>query len=297
MVKSLIKIVAAVAFIASLSACGGSGGPTTADPGTPATPASTTKASAYTGSWSGSYAAGTATGTPATLVLTGVDNTNAVTGTFYSARLAGPFTGTMDNTGAVSGTVTNKIDGNGWTVKLAVVNNALNIVSANYGASALGSGSCTATPVLAVDMSGSWIGTVVEVDTSTNVPLTNAVSQVVGVELAYDSKYGRFVGVIVGDHGLSSRIAFQTVSGYWFATLDQSNSWGSLISTPTYGIVYAQSSFASVAEMTQSFADSPKSPLWLQNIILADEYTIQFAGQTVPAGGFKEFKLSLVRPS
>lgn len=308
MQKLFIRLMVLLVLVVA-AGCGGSGGdtPATVVDQTPVVvdpvvtpPVTVSKASDFTGNWSGLYAVGAETVTPVTLDLAGVDGNNSVSGKIYSADLSGPFTGTVNtSTGAVTGTVVNKVDQNTWAVGLGMVNNELKITSATYGAASLGTGSCTATPVLGVDMSGSWVGEIVEVNSQHFVMLDPAVSTLVAVELAYDARYGDFVGVITGDKGLVSKIRFSTATQYWFCRLTEHSNWGTSIVPPTYNnTLYTQAPISSVANMVQSFTENPTKPERLQWIYLVSQYnfTETFLGNTISGVDHKEYRMSLSRP-
>jgi hypothetical protein len=260
-------------FMATVMGCGGGGGTTAPQSTTTSTtnpPVTTTiaKASAYTGSWSGSYTPAGASSTPVTLSLVGVDAANSVTGNVYSSGLSGPFTGSLDSAGNVSGTVANMVDGNSWSVQLGILGNVLSIVKATYGAASLGTGSCTATPAMTVDMTGAWKGTIVQKNTTTGAVIAGT-TQNVNVELAYDGA-GGFAGAIVSDNGLAARIKFELLTGYWGCNIDQASSWGTLIPAPQYGTLLTEGMIVSSAIMQQSFAANPTAPTGLVNIALSD---------------------------
>lgn len=291
--RVLILLIISVVALNGLVGCGGGGSssiPQASTSTSTTTTSSATKASNYTGSWTGTYG----TSTPITLSLTGIDGANTVTGNVYSVGLSGPFTGTMDSTGKVSGTVANMVDGNSWSVQLGILGNVLNIIKATYGAASLGIGSCTATPTLTVDMSGSWKGSMVQKNTTTGFTIVGT-TQNVNVELAYDGA-GGFAGAIVSDKGLAARIRFEPLAGYWACYIDQASSWGTMIPAPQTGTILTEGMIVSTAAMQQSFATNATAPTGMAYIDLSDSYP---TGTYAPSGaqymGYTEFLMTLMR--
>ena len=92
---------------------------------------SITKASDYTGTWSGTYSlsgAQAAAIVPFTLDnLVGVDENATVFGSLDSQYLSGAFAGTVDNTGNAVGVVDNKVDGTMWTATVARTESGISI--------------------------------------------------------------------------------------------------------------------------------------------------------------------------
>jgi len=147
---------------------------------------------------------------------------------------------------------------------------------------------------LGVEMSGEWRGAINELDSSRNI--IPGTTQNVTVELVDGPNYNSFVGSIVGDSGLSANITFYVISGYWFCKIDQTVSWGSMITIPSYSTIYTQTGLASKAQMQQAFTDNANAPWSIQSIKLADEYDVIFNGQIYKGGGFKEYSLTLSKP-
>jgi hypothetical protein len=287
-------VISFAVSMVTLAGCGGGGSTPQSSPTstTPPVSSSPTTAGAYTGSWTGAYSVAGAAGTPVTISLVGVDATNAVTGNVYSASLSGAFTGSLDNAGNVVGTVANIVDGQSWSIQFGILGNVLNILKATYGAASLGTGSCTATPLMTVDMSGSWKGTITQKNLNTGLAVSGT-TQNVDVELAYDGA-GGFVGAIVSDNGLTARIKFVVLAGYWACYIDQASSWGTLIPAPQYGSLLTQGMITSTAVMQQSFAADPAAPSGMANIDLSDT-----SSPTVVNGvsytSYAEFLMSLSR--
>lgn len=149
----------------------------------------------------------------------------------------------------------------------------------------------TATPKMTVDLSGVWKGTLTEI---TSGYQTAATPQNVSTTLAYDAQQMKFVGTIVGDKGLSASIYFSVGSVYWWCGINQASSWGILITPPTYNLLYTQSAYY-VTSLQQPIENDPKTPLGMQNIVLADEYNVTMNGTTYEGGGFKQYNLILSR--
>ena len=287
-------VIIAVSMI-TLAGCGGSGNSTPQSPTSITNPPATStivKATDYTGSWTGSYSSG-ATSTPITFSLVGVNAANVVTGSVYSEKLSGQFTGTLNDAGNIAGSVANIVDGNSWSVQLGILGNVLSIAKATYGAASLGIGSCTATPAMTVDMVGSWKGTINEKNVNTGF-IKVGTTQNVDVELAYDGA-GGFIGAIVSDKGLAARIKFVAWGGYWICLIDQASSWGSLILTPQSGTV-ASGGMIATAAMQQSFVANSAAPTGMSYIDLSETYS---TGTYAPNGGEylgnAEFLMTLTR--
>ncbi len=145
----------------------------------------------------------------------------------------------------------------------------------------------------AADIVAGMPHTINEIDTSSAITIPNT-SQNVSVALAFNNS-GSFVGAIVGTNGIVARITFQTMSGYWLASVDNAISWGSGIPTPTSGSVFTENLIGSVASVQQNFSANTTTPPVFQNIILSDTYGITTNGISNPTGGYKTFKLSLHR--
>lgn len=249
-------------------------------------PSVVAKASEYTGSWSGLTG-----GVPVTLFLAGVDATGVVTGNVYSTKLSGTFTGSILSDGTVAGTVNNKFDLNSWSVVFGKTDTSVTINSATFGAATLGSGSCTATPSLVTDMSGSWVGYMVRKDNTGYVwPST---MQNVVVELAYAGP-NLFIGGIVSDGGLSARVKFQVTTGYWFSQIDQASSWGTKIPAPTAGAVLTQGMITSTSVMDTAFQSDPLAPYAMRAINYTTSYDKVWS-DTVTAPFSEDHYLYLVR--
>lgn len=138
------------------------------------------------------------------------------------------------------------------------------------------------------DMSGVWKGTIDELNYLNNV----IAGTTQNVDVTLDSS---LVGTIVSDKGLSARIYFANLSGYWFCSIDNPITWGTMITPPTYKTIYSQSGFASTTSMQQSFESNANAPIAMQYIILVDSYDVTMNGTTYRAGGSKEYKLTLSR--
>lgn len=268
-----LVVLSVLVIASSLAGCGGGGSSTTQTTSAATNTTTTTtaaKASDYTGSWTGTYAAPGGTATPVTISLVGTDVANTVTGKVYSANLAGTFTGAVDNAGNIAGTVANMVDGHSWNIQLGILGNVVTIIKATYGAASLGTGSCTTTPALTVDMSGSWKGTINQMNVFTGFTIIGT-TQNVDVELAYDGA-GGFIGAIVSDQGLAARVRFQPLAGYWACYIDQASAWGSMIPAPQYGTLLTEGMITSTAVMQQSFAANSTSPAAMAYINLSDTY-------------------------
>jgi len=140
------------------------------------------------------------------------------------------------------------------------------------------------------DMSGTWKGTIDELNTMNNV----VAGTTQNVTITLDSSLS---GTITGDKGLSANISFESTSGYWFCFIRQPISWGTAFVTPYNSTIYTQSPFGTTASLQQAFANNAKAPQDMQDIILADEYNVTAPnGITYTGGGFKQFKLAMSRP-
>lgn len=206
----------ALLIIVTLAGCGGGGSDPVTPPQQPPT-SSTTKASDYTGSWSGKYTlAGvtTAANIPVSFTITGIDATSIITGSVFSQYVAGAFIGTIDTQGVVAGTVANTLDGQAWQMTFTKTIDGINITSLNYGFATTGTGSCSAKPSLAFDLTGEY-----PVRYKQTFPAIGATYKTGRAILAYDGLNG-FTGAIVGDtDGLKAKLDMFKFSGYWFVQI------------------------------------------------------------------------------
>lgn len=221
MKKLALMLVFACAL--GLNGCGGGGGgsetPTTGgdpiiDTGD-SSDSSKTVASAYTGTWNGTYdLTSKPAGTPVTFKLTGVDSTNAVTGKVYSQYIAGDATGTKASDGTVTLSVANIIDSATWSMKLANSSTSglsvVSVTSPTSGAASVGSGSCTASSASGINLAGLY--TVTFKQTSPTGSGETYPAQMILAKVS-DSSY---VGAIVGAGGLQAKITLFKTVGYWW---------------------------------------------------------------------------------
>lgn len=110
---------------------------------------STTKASDYTGTWSGAYSlSGAKTGSdvPFTMhKLAGIDENAIVFGRMDSQHVAGAFAATVEDTGKAVGVVDNTVDGTMWIATVAKTESGISIHLHNEASSATGQGTTGVT--------------------------------------------------------------------------------------------------------------------------------------------------------
>ncbi len=261
MLKIVSRFFLFILTVSFLAACGGGGSTTTTDntpaPSNPTNPSGNATASAFTGSWNGTYSlAGTITTTnaPVSFNLTGVDNTGNVTGKFYSQFVAGDFSGVLVGVLApndVIGIVTNTVDGQTWNATLTKTSAGITIKRLDQGLATTGTGSCTAKPVMAFDLTGEYPVRYKRISTPADSTLHNGT-----IVLSYNGL--GYTGVLIGaTDGLKGKVNLFKTSGFWF--LQITGTMGTYINS-TNGIL-TQSSPITETEMTTAKTDGITSSM------------------------------------